>query len=140
MCSRSNFFERTSTSTSFRIWNLASRYAAAAAVPAATAAVVAELEYQISLGLRVVVTVIAPKAIVGSLHPFSGTAIKECPASVREIIEASEARRERSRQLRLYSNVRTSMELKPRRCAAIEMYSGFGRAGTSGFTLFNGAP
>ena len=91
MYSRSNFFARTSTSTSFRTWNLASRYAAAAAVPAATAAVVAELKYHISLGLRVVVGVIPPKAIVVSLHPFSWTAIQKCPGSVREIIEASRA-------------------------------------------------
>lgn len=31
---------------------------------------------------------ISPKAIVGSLHPVSWAAIKECPGGVWEIIEA----------------------------------------------------
>ena len=88
---------------------MASTYAAAATVPAATAAVVAELENHISLGLRVVVRGISPKAIVGSLHPFCWTAIHECPGSVREIIAASEAHGGRSRQLRLHINIRNSM-------------------------------
>ena len=103
MYSRSNFFNWTNTPTSFRIWNLASRYAAAT-VPAATAAVVAELEYHISLSLRIVVTVILPRAIVDSLHPFSCIAVRKCPGKIWEIIEASEADGERSRQLRLHNN------------------------------------
>ena len=97
---------------------MASRYAAAAAVPAATAAVVAELEYHISLGLRIVVKVIPPKAIIGSLHPFSRTATRNCLERDGEIIEASEANRKYSRQPHLHNNIRISMELKPRRCAS----------------------
>ena len=94
--SRSNFFAETSTSTSFRIWNLASRYAAVAAAPAATAAVVAEWESHISLGLRRSSEGIPPRAIVGSLHPVSWAAIKECPGGVWEIIEAWEGQIEDS--------------------------------------------